>query len=155
MTVKITQSTFSSILVWDHQTICPNYVFYLTKHHNIGLTSQVWDSEGMHYILLFSVWQGSQPWWWWDGDSQWALPQEVRNLCSAPVLLQLDLLVLLQTAGATGQDSRVIFTSIEGLRQCTQRHKCEKFLFVLGTTDFLGFSEISMSQTLGRFYPEL
>lgn len=155
MTVKITQPTFSLILVWDHQTICPNYVFYLTKHHNIGLASQVWDSEGTYYILLFSVWQESQTWWWWGGDSQWALPQEVRNLCSASVLLQLDLLVLLQTAGETGQDSRVIVNSTEGLRQCSQSHKCEKLLFVLSTTDFLRFSEILMPQTLGRFYPEL
>lgn len=94
MTVKITQSTFFSIewckiLVWDQQTICPNYGFYLTKHYNTGLAREVWDSEGTYSILSFSVWQGSQPWWWWCRDAQWTLPQEVRDVGSAPVLLQL------------------------------------------------------------------
>lgn len=150
MTVKITQSTFSllvwcEILVWDHQTIFPNSVFYLTKHHNTGLRSQVWDSEGTCYILSFSG-KGASPGCGAVMLNE-PLPQEVRNLCSAPILPQ--------TAGETGQGTRVIFPSAEGLRQCSQSHKCKKLLSVLGTTDFLRFSEIWLPQTLGSFYSEL
>lgn len=39
-----------------------------------------------------------------------------------------------------------------GLRQCSQSHKCKKLFSVLGTIDFLRFSEIWVPQSLGSFY---